>query len=57
MRQAGGMRPKQALEGMRRAEGFAVVSASWLLIAGFAGIPYMRAGLGPIDATFEACRA
>ena len=39
---------------MRRAEGFAVVSASWLLIAGFAGIPYMWAGLGPIDATFEA---
>ncbi len=54
MRQAGGLAAEHALEGMRRAEGFAVVSASWLLIAGFAGIPYMLAGLGPIDATFEA---
>ena len=54
MRHAGGSSAEQALEGMRRAEGFAVVSASWLLSAGFAGIPYMWSGLGPIDATFEA---
>ena len=54
MRGAGGTSAERALEGMRRAEGFAVVSASWLLIAGFAGIPYMWSGLGPIDATFEA---
>ncbi|MDO8677344.1 MAG: TrkH family potassium uptake protein [Acidobacteriota bacterium] len=54
MRQAGGISAEQALEGMRRVEGFAVVSASWLLIAGFAGIPYLWVGLGPIDAMFES---
>jgi trk system potassium uptake protein TrkH len=54
MRLAGGASAEAAVEGMRRAEGFAVVSAAWLVIAVLAGIPYMWSGLGPIDATFEA---
>lgn len=54
MRLAGGAAAEAAVEGMRRVEGLAVVSLSWLLIAWLAGIPYMWAGLGPIDAMFEA---
>jgi trk system potassium uptake protein TrkH len=54
MRLAGGTASEAAVEGMRRVEGLAVVSLSWLLIAWLAGIPYMWAGLGPIDAMFEA---
>lgn len=54
MRRAGGRSAEAAVEGMRRAEGFAVVSASWLLIAGLAGVPYLWVGLGPIDAMFES---
>lgn len=38
---------------IRRVEGMAVVSATWLLIAGFCAVPFMWAGLGPIDALFE----
>ena len=54
MRLAGGRAAEVAIEGMRRVEGLAVVSIAWLLIAWFAGIPYMWSGLGPIDAMFEA---
>ena len=54
MRKAGGLAAEGAIERMRRVEGLAVVSVSWLLIAAFAGIPYVWAGLGPIDAMFEA---
>ena len=54
MRLAGGLAAEQAVEGMRRSEGLAVVSVSWLLIAWFAAIPYMWSGLGPVDAMFEA---
>jgi trk system potassium uptake protein TrkH len=54
MRQAGGKSAEDAMEGMRRVEGLAAVSGAWLLIAWFAGIPYMWNGLSPIDATFEA---
>ena len=54
MRQAGGRSAEDAVEAMRRVEGLAVVSAAWLLIAWFAGIPYMWSGLGQIDALFEA---
>lgn len=42
------------MEGMRRVEGLAIVSASWLMLAWFAAVPYMWAGLGPIDAMFES---
>ncbi len=54
MRRAGGLDAEGAVESMRRVEGLAVVSIVWLLIAWFAGIPYMWSGLGPIDAMFEA---
>ena len=46
MRLAGGKAAEEAVESMRRVEGLAVVSAAWLLIAVFAGIPYMWNGLG-----------
>lgn len=54
MRQAGGRATEDAVEGMRRVEGFAIVSGSWLLIAWFGGLPYMWNGLGQIDSMFEA---
>ncbi|MBL8139770.1 MAG: TrkH family potassium uptake protein [Acidobacteria bacterium] len=54
MRHAGGDAAQDAIESLRRVEGFAVVSLSWLLIAHLAGIPYVWAGLGPIDALFES---
>src|SRR5918993_4403885 len=47
MRHAGGRAAEDALESMRRVEGLAVVSVAWLLIAAFAGIPYLWNGLGP----------
>lgn len=54
MRLAGGGAAEQAIERMRRVEGLAIVSVAWLLIAAFAGLPYVWSGLGPIDAMFEA---
>jgi trk system potassium uptake protein TrkH len=42
------------LERLRRIEGLAIVAGTWLLIAHLSGIPYVWAGLGPIDALFEA---
>ena len=54
MRQAGGRAAEDAIEAMRRVEGLAIVSISWLLLAWFASIPYLWAGLGPIDAMFES---
>ncbi len=54
MRHAGGKAAEDAVESMRRVEGLAVVSAAWLLIAAFAGIPYLWNGLGPIDSMFES---
>ena len=37
----------------RRAEGMAVVSATWLAAAACSAIPYLWAGVGPTDALFE----
>ena len=54
MRQAGGHHAEDAVEGMRRVEGLAIVSGAWLLIAWFASIPYIWNGLGQIDAMFES---
>jgi len=54
MRQAGGLAAEHAVERMRRVEGLAIVSLSWLLLAWFASIPYLWAGLGLIDAMFES---
>lgn len=39
---------------LKRVEGLAIVAGSWLLLAGAAAIPYLGAGMGPIDAMFEA---
>ena len=54
MRQAGGRGAEDAIERMRRVEGLAIVSLSWLLLSWFASIPYMWSGLSQIDAMFEA---
>src|SRR5687767_12924265 len=54
MRQAGGRAAENAVEGMRRAEGLAIVSIAWLFLAASAAVPYLWAGLGPIDAMFES---
>ena len=54
MRRAGGRAAEDAVERMRRVEGLAIVSIAWLLIAWFAGLPYMWNGLGQIDALFES---
>jgi trk system potassium uptake protein TrkH len=54
MRLAGGAAAGRAAERLRRIEGMAVVAGAWLLMAHVSAIPYVWAGLGPIDALFEA---
>jgi trk system potassium uptake protein TrkH len=54
MRLAGGTSAEESVERMRRVEGLAVVSGVWLVIAHLAAIPYVFAGVGPIDAFFES---
>jgi trk system potassium uptake protein TrkH len=54
MRRAGGNTALIERERMRRLEGLGAVAATWLTIAHFAAIPFAWAGLGPIDALFEA---
>ena len=54
MRLAGGADAEEAVERMRRVEGLAIVSMSWLVIAWFASVPFLWNGLGPINAFFEA---
>jgi trk system potassium uptake protein TrkH len=54
MRLAGGHDAEDAIEGMRRVEGLAIVSGAWLVIAWFASVPYLWNGLGLIDAMFES---
>ena len=39
---------------IRRVEGMTIVSATWLLVALLAALPYMLAGVGFIDALFES---
>lgn len=53
MRRAGGPDAGD-IERIRRIDGMAIVAATWLLIAHLGAIPYVWAGLGPIDALFEA---
>jgi trk system potassium uptake protein TrkH len=38
----------------RRAESLAVVAGSWFVLAHFAAVPYLFAGLGYVDALFES---
>jgi trk system potassium uptake protein TrkH len=54
MRRAGGAKAEDAAERLRRLEGMSVVAASWMLMAVIAGLPYMWAGLGFVDALFES---
>ena len=54
MRRAGGASAEELVERIRRVEGLAVVSLVWLVIAHLAAIPYVWAGMGPIDALFES---
>jgi trk system potassium uptake protein len=54
MRLAGGPTVQTAAERLRRVEGMTVVASSWLLMAHVAAVPYVWAGLGFIDALFEA---
>jgi trk system potassium uptake protein TrkH len=41
-------------EDLKRVEGLAIVAGSWLLLAHAAAIPYVGAGMGPVDALFES---
>jgi trk system potassium uptake protein TrkH len=54
MRLAGGPAAADAVERLRRVEGMCVVAAAWMIIAHFAALPYVWAGLGFIDALFES---
>lgn len=54
MRRAGGIRAEEAAERLRRVEGMCVVAGTWMLMAHVAAVPYVWAGLGPVDAFFEA---
>jgi len=53
MRRAGGPAAGD-VDRLRRVEGLAVVAVAWLLMAHVAAVPYMWAGVGFIDALFEA---
>jgi trk system potassium uptake protein TrkH len=49
------MRGRRArTDDLKRVEGLAIVAGSWLLLALAAAIPYVAAGLNPIDALFES---
>jgi trk system potassium uptake protein TrkH len=44
----------EAAERLWRVEGMAVVAATWLGVAHVAAVPYVWAGLSPVDALFES---
>jgi trk system potassium uptake protein TrkH len=48
------MRDRTRAEDLKRVEGFAVVSATWLVLPLAAAVPLVVAGLPPIDALFES---
>jgi trk system potassium uptake protein TrkH len=54
MVQAGGEAAVRATDRIRRVEGMAVVAATWLVVAHCAALPYVWAGVPPIDALFES---
>lgn len=54
MCRAGGEAARRGVERLRRVEGLAVVSGTWLIVAIFASLPYMWVGLSPVDAMFES---
>ncbi len=53
MRRAGGAIAGD-VERLRRIEGLAIVSATWLLVAHMSAIPYITTGLSFVDALFES---
>jgi trk system potassium uptake protein TrkH len=53
MRRAGGPGAGD-VERLRRVEGLAIVSGTWLIIAHIAAVPYIAAGLPFVDALFES---
>src|SRR5687767_9221214 len=53
MRRAGGPSASD-VERLRRVEGLAIVSGTWLVIAHVAAVPYLTAGLPFVDALFES---
>ncbi len=46
--------PRARTDDLKRVEGLAVVAGSWILLAHSAALPYVPAGLSPIDALFES---
>lgn len=44
----------EARDDLRRVEGLAIVSSSWALVACAGALPFVFAGMGPIDALFES---
>ena len=49
------MRGRQSsVDDLKRVEGLAIVAGAWLLLSWSAAIPYLGAGMGPIDAMFES---
>src|SRR5688572_22259747 len=53
MRRLGGAAAGE-VDGLRRVEGLAIVSGTWLVVAHLSAIPYMAAGLPFVDAVFES---
>ena len=45
---------RSAIDDLKRVEGLAIVAGAWLLLSWSAAIPYLGAGMGPIDAMFES---
>lgn len=41
-------------DNLRRVEGLAIVAGAWILVAHAAAIPYVTAGMNPVDALFES---
>src|SRR5688572_13095961 len=53
MRRLGGAAAGE-VDGLRRVEGLAIVSGTWLVVAHVSAIPYLAAGLSVVDALFES---
>jgi trk system potassium uptake protein TrkH len=54
MQRAGGPDAAVDAERLRRIEGLAIVAGTWLVIANCSAVPFVWAGMGFIDALFEA---
>jgi trk system potassium uptake protein TrkH len=54
MRAAGGRRAEAAVESLRRIEGMAIVSLTWMVVAILAAVPYVWVGVPFVDALFES---